>query len=137
MTPAAALALLALWLLAGLLVARCCGLNPRLDPPMPIRPADISEAIESAQAAMGRIERTCLLLLGQQITQTQARTDLERAYADLAEYTGLVVAYAGTLTTPPPYYPGHLTAHHRPGPMDHMDAYEMTEKTEKISQLGA
>ena len=115
MTPAAALALLGLWFIAGLVVARCVGLNQRLDPPqeitpMPLRPADISEAIESAQAAMARIERACLLVLSHQITQAEARADLERAYADLADYTGLVLAYAGTLTTPPPYYPGNLTA---------------------------
>lgn len=115
MTPSAALATLALWLLAGLVVARCCGLNQRLNPPqeqtpMPLRPRDISEAIESAQAALTRIERACLLLLSHEITQAEGRADLERAYADLADYTGLVVAYAGTLTTPPPYYPGNLTA---------------------------
>lgn len=110
MTTTAALALLTLWLLASLVLARCCGINQRLEPkPMSLRPKDISEAIESAQAAMSRIERACLLCLSGEITQTEARADLERAYADLAEYNGLVLAYAGTVTTPPPYYPGNLT----------------------------
>jgi hypothetical protein len=109
MNPADALALISAWLIAGLLVARCSGINQRLEPTMPsLRPADISEAIEAAQAAMNRIERACLLVLSGEITQAEAREDLERAYSALANYTSLVVAYAGTLTTPPPYYPGDL-----------------------------
>jgi hypothetical protein len=77
---------------------------------MTLKPADISEVIEAAHAAMTRIEKNCLGLLSGAVTQSDGRAELERAYADLADYTGLVIAYAGTLTTPPPYYPGNLTA---------------------------
>ena len=116
MTLSAALALLlAAWIAAGLLVARCCGINQRIDPPqeptpMPLTPNDINEATDHAAGALARIETLCLALLSGAIPQAEGRAELERAYADLAEYQGLLIAYASTLTLPPAYYPGSLKA---------------------------
>jgi hypothetical protein len=73
-------------------------------------PADIHEAAEGARLAMRQAEDAMTALLSCEISQADGAVRLERAFADLSEYTGLVVTYAGTLTTPPPYYPGDLAA---------------------------
>ena len=111
-------ALLALWLASGLFVARLCGLNRDHD--MPFTAKDIDQACEGAKSALTQAQITAKRLLAGQISQAQGRAQLERAFADLHDYTGLVLAYAGTLTTPPPYYPADLARNTGQTEADHI-----------------
>lgn len=109
MTAAATLLAIVAYLALVLLVARCCGINSRLDPePTAMTDNDIHQAAEGAVHALRRVAHTCQGMRTQEIPQQEGRALIERAYADLAEYQGMLVSYAATLTTPPPYYPGHL-----------------------------
>lgn len=99
---------LAAYLALVLLIARCCGINDRLDPETPMTPQDIIETAEGARGALGRVESTCLKLLSHETRQSEGQIQIARAMADLEQYQGLLISYAAALTTPPPYYPGNL-----------------------------
>lgn len=138
MTPATlALGLLA-WTALGLLVAQLNRNGPDTPPRSPAMPPrtdpgncylpELAHAAHQAQLALRAAENTLHLAAMGQIPRVHAAREYHRALATARACLEEIDRQAAAWITPPPTYPA-------PVPIE--DDYQLTQRTERVSQLEA